>query len=63
MGVSRLTAMTIFYGEVEIIETTKRHECWLIKDGRPHALMLSAPLDKRADLEDAVAKLKAELCF
>jgi hypothetical protein len=55
--------MTIFYGEVEIIETTKRHECWLIKDGRPHALMLSAPLDKRADLEDAVAKLKAELCF
>ena len=57
--VSRLTAWTIQYNEVEVIETSERCECWLIKDGRPHALLLSCPLDKRADMDDAIRQFKS----
>lgn len=59
---SRLTAAMIESNEVRLVENTaeNRWECWTVKDGELHALMLSAPLDKKQQLEDCVAKLKAE---
>jgi hypothetical protein len=56
--VSRITAMMIQSNETTIIETPERLECWTVKDGHPHALMLSCPLDKRAELEHVIAALK-----
>lgn len=60
MGIAYLTAMMIQGNNGEFVTTAERHEYWITKEGRPHALMLSAPLDKRAELEDAVEKIKAE---
>ena len=63
MAVSRITAMMIHSNDGEIVETPERLEYWIIKEGRRHALMLSCPLDKRAELEDAITQFKKELCL
>jgi hypothetical protein len=60
MGVTLLTAITVATNETRIIQTPIRHECWLIRNGQPHALLLSCPLDKLADLEKAIESLKRD---
>lgn len=57
---THLTAMMIQGNDVEFRDTLERSECWIVKNGIPHALMLSCPLDKRAEMEKIVANLKAE---
>lgn len=56
--VSRLTAMMVATNEVKVIETSERVECWLVKDGDLHALLLSCPLGKRADMDSSIASIK-----
>lgn len=56
--VSRLTVWTIQANETIIIDTETRSECWMLKDGKPHALMLSAPLEYRQELEKAVEDIR-----
>lgn len=58
--VSRITYMMIQSNDVEIVETTERCEAWMMKEGHPHALMLSCPLDKRKELEDVIKQIKDE---
>ncbi len=58
--VSRLTYLTICTNEVQFIDTPQRSECWIVKDGRPHALQLSCPLDKRKEMEELIASWKVE---
>lgn len=48
--VSRITYMMIQANEVRIIDTPERTECWTVKNGELHALMLSCPLDKRPEM-------------
>ena len=57
---SRITAWMIQANDVTFIDTPERSECWITKGGQPHALMLSCPLDKRAEMEAIVAAVKAE---
>jgi hypothetical protein len=59
MGVARITAWMIQSNDVQIIDKHDRTECWTIRDGSPHALMLSCQLDKRHEMEEFVAALKA----
>lgn len=56
--VSRLTAMMIQSNEVAFRDTPERSECWILHDGKPHALVLSCPLDKRVELETVVQEIK-----
>jgi hypothetical protein len=58
MPISRLTAMMLQTNEVTIIDTDVRSEAWIVKNGKPHALMLSCPFDKRQDMEKAIKELK-----
>lgn len=55
--VSRLTCWMIQSNPVQIIETPERCEAWIEKDGVPHALVLSCPLDRRPDLEKAIQEI------
>lgn len=56
--VSRWTALAIQTNETEVVETVERCELWTKKEGVPHALVLSCPLDKRTDLERVVQEIK-----
>ena len=60
MGISRWTVMAIQGNDVAVIDTPERSEAWMVKGGRPHALLLSCPLEKRAVMERVLADLKAE---
>lgn len=40
------------------IETSERLEYWITKEDRLHALMLSAPLDKKKEFEQAIEEIK-----
>ena len=51
--------MMIQSNETVIIETSERVECWIIKDSKPHALMLSCPLDKKHEMIEAVEQIKS----
>lgn len=57
--VSRITAWTVQHNEVEVIETSERCECWLIQDSKRTELLLSCPLENRADMDDAIQKFKS----
>lgn len=59
--ISRMTAWTIQANDVQIVDTPERSECWILKNGAPHALMLSCPLDKRNEMEALVKELKEEV--
>lgn len=59
MGVSRYTCLAIQSNPVRIIETPERWEAWIERNGIPHALVLSCSIDRKADLEKAVADIKA----
>jgi hypothetical protein len=50
--------MMLQTNDVQIIDTDVRSEAWIVKNGNPHALMLSCPLDKRQDMEKVIKKLK-----
>ena len=50
--------MMIQGNEVEFIDTLERSECWSVKNGVRHALMLSCPLDKRPEMEKLVKEIK-----
>lgn len=52
--------MAIIANDVEVIDAIDRSEAWLMKEGYPHALLLSCPLDKRAEMETVIANIKAE---
>jgi hypothetical protein len=59
MSVSRLSAMMIQANDVVFIDTPERSECWICHEpGVPHALVLSCSLDRRADMERAVAEIR-----
>ena len=58
MPISRITAMMLQTNDVQIIDTDVRSEAWIVKNGNPHALMLSCPLDKRQDMEKVIKELK-----
>lgn len=60
MGISRLTVMMIKSNEVKIINTPERSEAWMIKEGRPHALLLSCPHNKQGEMEQFIADVKSE---
>ena len=60
MGISRWTVMAIQANDVEVVDAIDRSEAWLMKEGYPHALLLSCPLDKRAEMETVIANIKAE---
>ncbi len=59
--VSRLTVMMIQTNEVAYIDTRERSELWLLREGEPHALLVSCPLDKKHEMEQFVADVKAEV--
>lgn len=59
MGISRLTVMMIQGNDVGYIDTPQRSEAWMMREGHPHALLLSCPLDKRPEMEKVIAELKA----
>jgi hypothetical protein len=56
--ISRMTAMMIQGGDIQVIDTSERSEAWLFKDKCPHALLLSCPLDKREEMEQVIAGIK-----
>lgn len=57
--ISRITALMIQGNHVMFVDTADETECWICHEPNvPHALMLSCPKDKRADLEKIVAKIK-----
>ena len=58
MPISRLTAMMLQTNDVTIIDTAVRSEVWIVKNGNPHTLMVSCPLDKRQDMEKVIKELK-----
>lgn len=58
--VSRWTCLAIQGNETSIVDTPERTECWLMKEGHPHALLLSCPLEKKAEMQQFVAEIKAE---
>ena len=59
MGITRLTALMINGNDVEFVDTPERSECWIKHGDAPHALVLSCPLDRRQEMERAVAEIKA----
>ncbi len=58
MPISHVTAIMLQTNDVQIIDTDVRSEAWIVKNGNPHALMLSCPLDKRQDMEKVIKELK-----
>lgn len=56
--ISRITAWTLQANDVQYIDTPERSECWTVKNGIPHALMLSCPHDKRKEMEAIVDEIK-----
>lgn len=58
MGISRITCLMILTNEVQVFDTDQRSEAWLMHEGRKHALLLSCPLDKRAEMEAIIAEIK-----
>jgi hypothetical protein len=61
MGISRLTYWMIQGNDVLFIDTPERSECWICHEpGVPHAIVLSCPLEKRTEMERAVAEIKAQ---
>lgn len=60
MSVSRITAWMIQTNEVVYVETPERSECWIVKDGQLHALMLSCPHEDREKMEQYVNELKQQ---
>lgn len=60
MGVSRITVLMLQGNDVQVVDTADRTEAWILHAGKPHALMLSCPHDKRPELEQFIAGVKAE---
>ena len=58
MGVSRWTVMAIQANDIKIIDTPERCEAWMMHGVHLHALLLSCPLDKRAELEQFIDDVK-----
>ena len=58
MAISTITALMIQANEVQIVDTADRTEAWILHDGRPPALMLSCPIEHKAQLEKTVAEIK-----
>lgn len=56
--VSRITVLMIQGNTGVFIETSERLEYWITKEDRLHALMLSAPLDKKKEFEQAIEEIK-----
>jgi len=64
MGISRWTAMAIQANKIEVVNTGlvgERSEAWLMKNGQPHALLLSCSINDRPEMESLIEKLKAEV--
>lgn len=61
MGISRWTVLAIQGNEIQVVDTLERSEAWMVKNGHPHALLLSCPLDKRSEMEGVISELKAEV--
>ena len=59
--VSRLTAINIATNDIIFLKTRDRVECWICRDGRPHALQLSAPLDKEFEFVAAVTEIRERM--